>query len=166
MKTIKGYKNYIIHEDGKVVNIRTGRVLKFSKNQKGYVQIQLSENGKAKTITLHRLVYINFMRDVPPGLEINHIDGNKENNHISNLELVTKKENMMKAVQNGQIKTGAECSLSVSVKQIDPVSGKIINTFGSINIAAKETMVASSGISNVINGHRLSAGGFLWEKGV
>lgn len=164
MKTIKNFSNYLIHSDGRIINKRTGRTLKISKNQKGYHQIQLSNNGKSKTITIHRLVYTHFVSDVPVGLEINHIDGNKNNNHVSNLEVVTKKDNMRKAVLNGQIKTGEDCCRSVSVAQINPVTNKVVKTFGSINIATKETKISGSGISNVINGHRLSAGGFLWKK--
>lgn len=166
MKVIQGYTNYNIHEDGTIINNRTGRVMKFNANHKGYLHVQLSDKGKKRTITLHRLIYLNFIGEIPQGLEVNHIDGNKENNHISNLELVTRKENMRKAVLNGQIKSGAECPLAVPVIQRDPITKKVINTYGSINIATKETMVAGSSISNVINGHRLSAGGFLWEKGL
>ena len=161
---IKNFENYSIEKDGAITNLRTGRVLKFGRNQKGYCQVQLSVNGFARTFTVHKLVYNTFKGDVPVGFEINHIDGNKENNHESNLETVTKKENMEKAVINGQIKSGIDCPLSVQVSQVDVISGTEINRFESISIATKRTGIAGSAISMVVNGKRTTAGGFKWVK--
>jgi hypothetical protein len=164
MKKIKDFKNYAINEHGDVTNLRTGRVLKNQENQKGYKHLQLSYLGKTKTISIHREVYIAYKGSISDCLEINHIDGVKSNNHISNLEEVTKKENMIKAVENGQIKTGADCANSVSVDQIDVVSGEVICNYGSINIAHKKTGVYASAISSVCSGNRITAGGFKWRK--
>lgn len=161
---IENFKNYSISKHGVITNLKTGRVLKITRNQKGYCQVQISSNGYAKTITIHKLVYNTYVGEVPNGYEINHIDGNKENNHVSNLETVTKKENMQKAVENGQIKSGIDCPSSVQVSQIDVLSGVEINRFGSINIATNKTGVAGSSISCVINGKRTTAGGFKWVK--
>lgn len=161
---IKEFNNYSIQECGKITNLRTGRVLKFGHNQNGYCQVQLSTGGFARTFTIHKLVFIAFKGVVPLGFEINHIDGNKENNHELNLELVTKKENMIKAVINGQIKSGIDCPLSVQVSQVDVIKNIEINRFESIRIATKRTGVSGSSISNVINGKRLTAGGFKWVK--
>ncbi|MES2829648.1 MAG: HNH endonuclease [Bacteroidota bacterium] len=161
---IKGAPNYTISKSGVITNLRTGRILKINKNQKGYCQVQLSFNGQAITKTLHKLVYMNYIGEVPSGYELNHIDGNKNNNHLENLEIVTKKENMQKAVMNGQIKSGSDCMLSVQVSQIDVISGEEIKRFGSINIASQETGVAGSSISSVINGNRITAGGFKWAR--
>jgi len=160
---IAGFDNYSITNNGVIVNMRTGRTLKVGHNQNGYCQVQLCSDGKAKTCSIHKLVYQAFKGNT--GIfEINHIDGNKNNNHISNLELVTKRENMIKAVINGQIKSGYESPLSVPISQIDVITGKEIKRFGSIRIAEKETGVASSAISSVINKNRITAGGFKWER--
>lgn len=164
MKQIKQFPNYQIDINGNIQNLRTGRILKTGKNQKGYHQITLSNNGKSKTITIHKLVYITYIGQTKKGYDINHIDGNKNNNSVSNLELITRKENAQKAVINGQIKSGFDCKLSVNVQQINPLTNEVINTFGSIIIATKETNVSSSSISNVINGHRITAGGFKWKR--
>jgi hypothetical protein len=165
MKNIKGYENYTISINGVVQNIRTGRFLRQCKNTKAYSMVTLSQNGVSKTLTIHKLVYITYISDVNKGFEINHIDGNKNNNNLSNLELVTKKENMVKAVLNGQIKSGEECNLSVQVRQINPLTKEVISEYGSIAIATKQTKIAGSAISCVINKKsRLTAGGFIWEK--
>lgn len=163
MKKLNNFPSYSISKNGNILNIKTGRVLKQNTNQKGYYQVQLSNNGFSKTITIHKLVYENFIGKILKGFEINHIDGNKSNNCVSNLELVTRKQNMIKAVELGLIKSGIDNERSVQVYQIDPVSKKVLNEFGSINIAQKKTGVSSSSISLATRGIRNSAGGFLWE---
>jgi len=164
MKPIKGFENYVISDCGVITNTKTGRVLKQNKNQKGYCQVQLSNNGYSKTISIHREVFKNYNGVIKHGLEINHIDGNKENNCSSNLEQVTKKENMLKAVELGLVKVGKECNLSVPVQKIDVITGEVLEEFGSINIASKKTGVAGSAISMVCNNKRVTAGGFKWKK--
>lgn len=59
----------------------------------GYEYTQLRVNGKKKTALIHRLVYQAFVGMVPSGLELDHIDGCKLNNSLSNLRLLTHKEN-------------------------------------------------------------------------
>jgi hypothetical protein len=163
MRKIKGFPNYILYTSGNVVNSKTGRILKQNVNKKGYRHVQLSNNGLSKTISIHKLVFENYIKEVPKGFEINHIDGNKSNNNLKNLELVTRKENMIKAVETGLIKSGEDCVNSVAVYQIDPLSNQIINLFGSINIAQKNTNIPSSSISLASRGIRKSAGGYLWK---
>lgn len=164
MNLIKGFPNYIISENGSVTNIRSGRVLKQNKNQKGYLQTQLSNKGISKTKTIHRMVFETFKGRIKKGFEINHIDGNKDNNNLYNLEQVTKKENMVKAVEIGLIKKGKECPLSTPVKMINVITNEVLSEFGSINIASKKTGISSSSISSVSSGKRLTAGGYKWEK--
>ena len=63
----------------------------------------LSSNGQVR---VHRLVALCYLGEPPLGAEVNHKDGNKENNDVSNLEYVTSKENSVHAVRLGLIKTG------------------------------------------------------------
>lgn len=137
--------------------------MKWSKNQKGYNHIVLSSNGKSRTFGAHRLMYEVFVGFIPLGMEINHIDGNKSNNNVSNLELVSRRENMRKAVEIGLIKSGSDCLLSKGVNQIDVITNEIIETFGSQREATKKTKVQSSAISSCCNGNRTTAGGFKWQ---
>ena len=95
---IQGYENYyLISSLGEVKSIKNGkdRILKKSKNTKGYFIVSLCKNGKTKSFQIHQLVAINFLNHIPNGLNrvINHIDFNKTNNNISNLEIVTNREN-------------------------------------------------------------------------
>lgn len=63
----------------------------------GYLQVGLSNQGKIKRFYVHRLVYLIFFGEIPDDYEVNHIDHNKSNNSLSNLELVTKSENQLKS---------------------------------------------------------------------
>lgn len=60
----------------------------------GYYKVVLSKNGKLKTIPIHKLVAQTFILNADNKPQINHIDGNKLNNNINNLEFVTAKENI------------------------------------------------------------------------
>lgn len=102
----RGY--YEVSSIGRVKNVAQGKgrvigkiLSTRSKNNKGYVQIQLYKGGKAKTVKLHRLVAEAFLGPMPPDLTTDHIDGDKNNNHISNLEYVTNKENNRRARLKG-----------------------------------------------------------------
>ena len=78
-----------------------GTVLKHNKITKGYLQVRLSKNGKSKCYLVHRLVMNAFNPTDNSKFEINHIDGNKDNNIPTNLEWVTPKENVRHAYING-----------------------------------------------------------------
>lgn len=93
-KDIKGYPNYQISNQGRVWSTYRQRCLKPYKNNSGYLATHLiAINGKRKNELIHRLVALAFI-DNPEGKpEVNHIDRNKENNNVENLEWVTHSEN-------------------------------------------------------------------------
>jgi len=59
----------------------------------GYHTVTFCKNGKAKQYLVHRIVYQTFAGEIPEGMQVNHIDENKLNNNIGNLNLMTPKEN-------------------------------------------------------------------------
>ena len=94
-------KRYIICENGLVYNKKTNKVKKFFITHKGYLKSRMylpelsnNENG-GKPYYLHRLVAMFHLTTFDNTLQINHIDGDKTNNHISNLEMVTASENAL-----------------------------------------------------------------------
>lgn len=96
MKEIYGY---FITEDGRIFN-KYGKELSPSDNGRGYLVIGLSFEGKRNTIGIHRLVAMAYL-DNPLNLkEVNHKDGNKLNNCLSNLEWCTRGENIAHAYKN------------------------------------------------------------------
>lgn len=163
MREIKDFPNYYISETGVVTNKNTGRLLRQSSNGKGYLQLSLSNCGKSSTRVVHRMVYEAYVGEIKEGMEINHIDGNKKNNSVNNLEQITHLENVNKAVEIGLIKSGSNCKLSKGVIQFSALNYKKLNTYGSARIASKKTGVPSSSISLVCNGKRITAGGYIWK---
>ena len=91
-KPIEGYEFYQISNHGRVKNAK-GHFLKFTHNHRGYVVVYLNENGKTKTMFLHRLIAKAFIPNPNNYPEVNHIDENKDNNIIENLEWCTDKYN-------------------------------------------------------------------------
>lgn len=98
---IEGCEHYTINEFGVVTNTRSGLVLKPDMNSGGYLRVTMW-NGKYNRITVHRLVALHYL-DNPDGHPIvNHIDGNKLNNHVSNLEWCTASYNVKDGYKRGR----------------------------------------------------------------
>ena len=93
MTSIEGFENYIIFEDGMIINFWTGLELKPCKNKKGYLKIGLYKNGKRKHFYLHRLLALTFIPNPDNLPEVDHIDRDRSNNDLSNLRWVTSIEN-------------------------------------------------------------------------
>ncbi len=90
---------------GEIKRVR-GRLLKLNLNGVGYRFVILSLNGALKTITVHKLVAMTFLNHVPNGyrLIVDHIDNNKLNNHVDNLQIITQRENTSKDRKGGTSK--------------------------------------------------------------
>ena len=96
-KPIEGYSDYEVSTWGRVFSRRTGDFLVPQYNKKGYLRVDLrNENGR-KHFKIHRLVAKAFIPNPDGKPQVNHIDGNKSNNSVTNLEWVTNKENHAKA---------------------------------------------------------------------
>lgn len=138
------------------------------KNKAGYSRVGLVKYGKNKNFSVHRLVAIVFIPNPENKEQINHIDGNKENNHASNLEWVTAKENCTHAFKNGLNwcrNKGMINLVNNKTKQVVQLNdlGEVINTFNSIRQAGINTGVSNSLIHRCMNGGRKHAGGFIWK---
>lgn len=103
-KLIEGFDGiYSVSNYGDVKNNRTGKLMKPRKNEKGYLRIGLTTNGKQKCMRVHRLVAQEFIPNPENKLQVNHIDFNRENNCVSNLEWVTNQENTQYSVCNRKL---------------------------------------------------------------
>ena len=105
-RDIKGYEGlYQISNLGRVKSLARldsaghnlkGRILKPANGNKGYAYVVLSKDSSKKTISVHRLVAIAFLEHKPngyKGLYVNHIDFDRTNNNVTNLEIITAREN-------------------------------------------------------------------------
>jgi len=103
-KKIPGFSRYLASSDGEIASLnykRTGKckILKPAQTEGYYKTVLLNDDNKYKTISVHRIVCLAFLG--PSDLEVNHIDGDPSNNHISNLEYVTHSENLLHAYRTG-----------------------------------------------------------------
>lgn len=102
----KTYDDYFINKSGTILNCKrsTPRIMKPTKKQNGYYQIGLRDkNGDRKHYHIHRLVASTFIKNKGGKKYVNHIDGDKSNNNINNLEWVTQSENTIHAYENDLI---------------------------------------------------------------
>lgn len=93
-KIMTGYPNYIITNDGRVYNSRKNKYVVPVKYENGYICISISDGKKRKTFSVHRLVAILFIDNPHNYLEVNHIDFDKTNNKVENLEWISRSDNM------------------------------------------------------------------------
>ena len=95
------------------ISTHVGKVLKQDRTARGYMNIKLCKKGAMGNKSLvHSLVMRSFIGEYPDGKEVNHKDGNKENNSLSNLEYVTGAENVRHALVNGLYARGEAHGLS------------------------------------------------------
>lgn len=141
--------------DGKRYPVRP-RLLK-QQERKGYMHVALAKNGKYKRFRVHRLVASAFI-DNPEGKpDVNHIDGNKANNHVENLEWVTPSENTAHAIEHGL----ASCNpLPMQDARRKPIVRDDGVLFSGISAAARAEGVPYEKIS-----YRLKMGTILPETG-
>lgn len=98
---INNYPEYEILEDGTVIGAR-GSPLKPDTNSTGYLRVTLSKGGVAKRIFVHRLVAEHFCIKQDGHEAVNHIDGNRQNNHKDNLEWCTNSYNIKDGWNRGR----------------------------------------------------------------
>lgn len=147
---------------------KTERMLVHTNNGFNYLSVNLSKNGKKTRFYIHRLVATAFLDNKENKEEVNHIDGVRTNNKLTNLEWVTRSENhhhryqvlKQRGVNYG--KTGGLNWNSKKVNQLD-LDGNIVNTYPAVMEAMRKTGICESNIRGVIYGRSKTAGGYKWE---
>lgn len=171
-KDVKGYEGlYEVSNRGRVFShYGKGKILSDCKTSSGYKLVNLVKNGIKKDFNVHRLVANAFI-DNPLGKGyVNHIDGNKTNNLVDNLEWVTNKENMQHAIRTGLFAglsdtdrmKGTTKSVEVRRRSVACYKdGELVDTYESITSAMKST--GCNHINDVISGKRNIDHGFTWR---
>ena len=144
-KDIEGYEGYYqVSNHGRVKSLSrkrtTGpkpgtlkeRILKGSINSDGYKNVKLYKNGEKKTFKIHQLVVEAFIQKNESCECINHIDGDKTNNYIDNLERCTIKENVIHAFENKLNPTKLNISMDEFINLVnqDKTPNEMAETLG------------------------------------
>ncbi len=177
---IKGYEGkYTINTNGDVYSIsrenakgefRIGKHLSPDTSSHGYARVRLFKGNTPSRVSVHRLVAEAFIPN-PEGLpQVNHIDGNKLNNHIDNLEWCSASHNIRHSYDvlgkkkdnycTGKFKERSHNHKAVLQYALD---GSFIREYSTMVEASEVTGAQRSKITEVAKGRRKSAGGFNWK---
>lgn len=152
-KDIEGYEDkYMVSNYG---NVKSNNKVLTKQNGYNYFRVTLSNNGKRKHFQIHRLVAKAFIPNPKNLPEVNHKDGNKQNNMVENLEWCTRSENELHCYRNNP-----ELHKTSIINQYD-LNGKFIKQWKSIKDALKELKI--NNISACCRGKRNTAGGYIWR---
>ena len=158
-KDIKDYEGlYQVSNLGRVKRITTGRVLKPLKHANGYLMVKLSKNSIVYTKTVHRLVAEAFIPNPEHKSEINHIDENKTNNTVSNLEWMTRKENINHGTRTERMsKTQSIPIIATNIK-----TGESKEFYGARE-CARQLGLTHGNITSVLKGRYKQTGGYIFK---
>ena len=157
---IKDFPQYEVSNSGVIRNKRTGKTIKPYVGKRGYPVVPLWCEGKQYMKTVHRIVATAFIPNPQNKPEINHIDGNKLNFSLSNLEWCTAKENQFHARETGLHTSDGD----KAIVQYD-LNNRIVNRFKSASEASRVTGINRGNLSWVARGNTRAktAGGYIWK---
>lgn len=167
----------IVRRNGETTKNLRGFILLPLYQKSGYMFVFLSKNGKAKRMAIHRAVALAFIPNPENKPEVNHINEDKTDNRVENLEWATIKENRnygtriargianrnQTGEKNGMFgKRGSLNPNSKKVLQYD-LSGQFIREYDSVKMAAEMTHSNASSIARVANGYLKQTNSFIWR---
>ena len=149
--------DYSVSTEGEVRNDTTNYILSQS-SQQDYKFVGLIINGKQKRMRVHRMVALAFIDNPENKPYVNHINGNRSDNNVENLEWVAPSENIQHAVNTGLFKSGR----TRAVIQYN-LNGEQMATFESASEAARQTGGSQSKITMCCRRQRDSANDYQWR---
>lgn len=180
-KNINGFERYMISNFGNLKSLDRietckngmtrkikGKIIKPSKSNSGYLCYPLTNDVGIFNKFIHRIVCETFIENIYNKPHINHIDGNKLNNFIENLEWCTQSENLQHSYDflnresPNKGKFGKENRNSVSVKQLD-LNGNLIKIWDCISDFSRVHNKRTTDIVAALKGRQKTAFGFKWE---
>lgn len=159
-KTIENYPNYSVSDTGLIK--RNNKLLKLWLGSRGYLYVSLSKNGKVKKFSVHRLVANAFLPKNSNALEVNHLDENKKNNCVSNLEWTTHKKNLNYGTHNSRMaRTKISQKLGKPVIQFDK-NGNYLKRWNSAQECGRNGFNYRH-VSECCKHKRKTHAGFIWK---
>ena len=157
IKEILGYEGlYGITKDGVLYSLKRNKERKFWYNPTvGRYVVMLSKNNKRKVYLKAKLLALAWIPNLNNHNEVNHIDGNRLNDSIENIEWCSAEHNNKHALDLGLI-------IQKPVNQYDK-SNNLVNSFNSVIEASRQTYIDRGNLTKACKGIYKSAGGYKWE---
>lgn len=152
-KFIEGYPNYQVSNTGKVFSIKSNRLLKPRMNERGYLKVSLTHNGKPRQYKIHRLVAAAFIPNPYNLPQVNHMDEDKTNNCVDNLEWCDNKYNHNYVKEIGTARYLYQYT----------ISGELVYVWDCVSTAAESLNGYPSRISECAKGKTNTAYGYKWS---
>ncbi|MGG6796578.1 UNVERIFIED_CONTAM: HNH endonuclease [Streptococcus canis] len=176
---------YLISSYGNVYSIRSNRLLRQRKTKTGYLRVHPSVNGKCKEIPVHRAVAIAFIDNPDNKPTVNHINEDKLDNRVENLEWATNAEQNIHGTRIERVRANTNYKsrnidysvvaskhnyYEINKAQMKPVlqydkHGIFIAKFNGVAVAARAIGVNASHICCCLKGRRKTCGGYQWKYG-
>lgn len=161
-KDIKGYEGfYKISNLGNVLSAKRNKLLKPIEH-KGYLKVMLSKHGKQKSFKVHRLVAIHFIPNPNKDGCINHIDENRKNNNVLNLEWCTIAENNIYGTRLTRVKESLHKRKNQCIGMYD-LNGNLIKVFKTKASASKEVGVNLKTMYEHLEGYYKTCRGYVFK---
>ena len=158
-KWIKNFEGtHSVTEDGHIYRYSNGQVIEVAqvKHNQGYLYSTLTRNSVQTNALVHRVLAEAFIPNPENKKYVNHIDGDKTNNALSNLEWCTSKENCLHAYATGLNKHKRKIAQYTA-------DGTLIATYNSLTEASQQTNTQLSKICNCCKGKRKTSNGYKWQ---
>ena len=154
---IKSLDRVVIYSDGRKYYYKS-KIIKPSTINSGYNVARLYVNGVCKSILIHRLVWEAFNGEIPEGMQINHIDEDKTNNRLDNLNLMTCKENINYGTHNERVAKTQSKPVFQYNKQ-----GELIKEWNGVREVEYTLGYFHNNISKCCKGKVKTAYGYIWK---
>lgn len=153
-KPLKNFPSYNGSTEGRIMNIRTQRILKTFADSKGYIKVCLRKNNQQYTVRVAKVIAETFLGE-HPGMDVSYKDLDPTNVCADNLEWCTRSEVIRKSFERG----GRVPSRSIPVRVIETN-----DIFRSVNECARSIGCDKSEIFRCLNGERASVKGYHFER--